>query len=368
MSSNPERLLMHIRGRFSMTTSFTQAALAASWLLLAAAPMADDAPTAPVASPDVASPDAASVDTSVVPDPVAGDDAEAEQEVPAMRFDSPDAAAMALIEAAGDEERGALFAVLGSDIDSLTSGDPVADAADRRRFVELAGEGAHLEDETEDSAILVIGPEDWPFPIPLAKDETGWYFDTEAGIEEILDRRVGLNELYAIAAARAYVDAQLEYAAEDSDGDGVGNFALRFLSSAGGRDGLYWPTAEGEPQSPLGPLFAEAVDEGYLTTAEDVTEGQGPRPFHGYFFKILTGQGAAAPGGARTYLRDGKLVDGFGLVAWPATYGNSGIMSFQVNQRGIVYEADLGEETAALASAMTEFDPGEGWEPTVDVE
>lgn len=341
-----------------MKPSVIQIALAALCLLVFQASMAEDVPE-PTVTP--------AEDAAAAEAPAVIDEAEA-AEVPAMRFDSPDAAAMALIEAAGDEDRGALFAVLGSDIDSLTSGDPVADAADRRRFVELAGEGADLEDETEDSAILVIGPEDWPFPIPLAKDETGWYFDTEAGIEEILDRRVGLNELYAIAAARAYVDAQAEYAADDSDGDGVGNFALRFLSSAGGRDGLYWPSAEGEPESPLGPLFAEAVDEGYLTTAEDVTEGQGPRPFHGYFFKILTGQGAHAPGGARSYLRDGKLVDGFGLVAWPATYGNSGIMTFQVNQRGIVYESDLGEETAALASALTEFDPGEGWEPTVDVE
>ncbi len=293
----------------------------------------------------------------------AGQAAESEGEsIPPMHFETPDAAAMTLIEAAGTEDRGALFAVLGSDLDELISGDPVADAADRQRFVELAGEAAHIEDETEDSAILVIGPDDWPFPIPLEKDDAGWYFDTQAGIEEILDRRIGLNELHAIAAARAYVEAQYEYAAADPGGDGVPTYAGRLWSSEGKRDGLYWPTKEGEPESPMGPLVADAVGEGYSGRKE----GEGPRPFHGYYFKILKAQGPKAPGGAKSYLKDGRLSEGFGLLAWPATYGNSGIMSFQVNQRGMVYQADLGEDTPEASAAIDAYNPGEGWEPVVD--
>jgi hypothetical protein len=281
---------------------------------------------------------------------------------PPMFFESPDAAVMALIDAAAADDRDALLDVLGSDLDALGSGDPVADAADRRRFVELSQEAAHLEDETSDSAILVIGAEDWPFPIPLMRGEQGWFFDTQAGLEELLDRRIGLNELHAVATARAFVDAQSEYAAADPDGDGLGAYADRFWSTDGKRDGLYWPTAEGEPESPMGPLVSDAVDEGYEVNAE----GAERRPYHGYFFKILTAQGPSAPGGAKPYLEDGRLTGGFGLLAWPASYGNSGIMSFQVNQRGLVYQADLGEETARVAESIEAYDPGEGWEPVVD--
>ncbi|MCG6896006.1 MAG: DUF2950 domain-containing protein [Thiocapsa sp.] len=282
--------------------------------------------------------------------------------VPPRRFESPDAAAMALIEASAEDGRDALYGVLGSDLDELVSGDPVADAADRQRFVELAKEAAYIEDETEDSAILVIGPEDWPFPIPLAKDDEGWYFDTAAGVEEVLDRRIGLNELHAIATARAFVDAQLEYAAADPDGDGIRAYAARLWSAQGKRDGLYWQTESGEPESPMGPLVAEAVDEGYGVRKQ----GEGPRPYHGYYFRILTAQGPSAPGGAMSYMNDGHLTGGFALLAWPAAYGNSGIMSFLVNQRGMVYEADLGEDTAAAAAAIDAFNPDDDWEPVVD--
>ncbi|RKT44054.1 DUF2950 domain-containing protein [Thiocapsa rosea] len=281
---------------------------------------------------------------------------------PPMSFETPDAAVMALIDAAASEDRDALFAVLGSDLDALVSGDPVADALDRRRFVELSQEAAQLEDETDDSAILVIGPEDWPFPIPLAKDDRGWSFDTQAGLEELLDRRIGLNELHAVATARAFVDAQVEYAAADPDGDGVRAYAGRFWSTEGTRDGLYWPTNEGEPESPMGPLVDDAVEEGY----EVGDDGEGRRPYHGYYFKILTAQGPSAPGGAKSYLECGKLANGFGLLAWPASYGNSGIMSFQVNQRGMVYQANLGEDTAAVAETIDAYDPGADWVPVVD--
>lgn len=281
---------------------------------------------------------------------------------PALRFATPDAAAQALIEAAATEGPEALLAVLGPDLADLVSGDPVADAADRRWFVENARLSAQIEDETADSAWLVIGPEDWPFPIPLFKDAQGWYFDTAAGVDEILNRRIGRNELFTLATLRAVVEAQREYAAADPQGAGKPVYARFILSSPGQRDGLYWPTQPGEPESPLGPAIAEATTMGY-----DITPSrEGPRPFHGYFYKILTAQGDQAPGGARNYLEEDHLTGGFGLLAWPASYGESGIMTFQVNQRGLVYERDLGEDTAARAAAIAAYDPGEGWLPAVD--
>lgn len=349
-----------------MTKTYTLLAGLITGLLLCGAPGADE--SAPASQPPSESsgtatagqPPEAVADAPV--DVAEGGNGPAEPEVPPLRFESSDAAAMALIEAAAEEGPDALLAVLGSDLEALVSGDPVADAADRQRFVALAQESASIEDESEDSAILVVGPEDWPFPIPLAKDDQGWYFDTEAGIEEILDRRIGLNELHAIATARAFVDAQREYAAADPDGDGIHAFAARLWSTEGAKDGLYWPTAEGEPESPMGPLVAEAVEEGYQVREE----GEGPRPYHGYYFRILTAQGPSAPGGAKSYLKDGHLTEGVALLAWPATYENSGIMSFQVDQRGMVYESDLGEDTETAAAAITAYDPGEGWEPVVD--
>jgi hypothetical protein len=350
-----------------MTKTYTLLAGLITGLLLCGTPGAEESAPASPQPPSESSGAAAAgqppVAVADAPADVAeGESAPAEPDVSPLRFESPDAAAMALIEAAAEEGPEALLAVLGSDLEALVSGDPVADATDRQRFVELAQEAASIEDETEDGAILVVGPEDWPFPIPLAKDDEGWYFDTQAGIEEILDRRIGLNELHAIASARAFVDAQREYAASDPDGDGSHDFAARLWSTEGKRDGLYWPTGEGEPESPMGPLVAEAVEEGYQVREE----GEGPRPYHGYYFKILTAQGRSAPGGAKSYLKDGHLTEGVALLAWPATYDNSGIMSFQVNQRGMVYEADLGEDTETAAAAITDYDPGEGWEPVVD--
>jgi hypothetical protein len=295
------------------------------------------------------------------PPPVEAPDAP-EAHTQALRFATPDAAAQALIEAAAAEGPEALLTVLGPDLADLVSGDPVADAADRRWFVENARLSAQIEDETPDSAWLVIGPEDWPFPIPLFKDEQGWYFDTAAGADEILNRRIGRNELFTLATLRAIVEAQREYAAADPQGAGKPAYARFILSSPGQRDGLYWPTQPGEPQSPLGPAIAEAAAMGY-----DITPSrEGPRPFHGYFYQILTAQGDQAPGGAQNYLEADRLTGGFGLLAWPASYGESGIMTFQVNQRGLVYERDLGEDTAALAPAIEAYDPGEGWLPAVD--
>ncbi len=330
-----------------------------------AQPPAASAPAAEMESPAEPATDQAD-DSSEAAEADQADDEETagadEEAQPAMRYESPDAAAMALIEAAAADGADALYDVLGSDLEQLQSGDPVADAQDRKDFVELASQSADIEDETADSAILVLGPDDWPFPIPLARDATGWYFDTEEGIEEILDRRVGLNELQAIATSRAFVDAEREYAAADPDGDGVRNFADRVWSSEGKKDGLYWPTAAGEPESPMGPLVAEAVEEGY----GEHEKGEGPQPYHGYYFKILSGQGPNTPGGAKSYVEDGRLTKGFALLAWPASYGNSGIMTFQVNQRGIVYQADFGEDTATTAPSIETYDLGEDWDVVVD--
>ncbi len=328
------------------------AALTAGLLLVPALPAAETPTPGQTGTTGSQSPAAAPAST----------DPDQAQRPQALRFATPDAAAMALIEAAADEGAEALYAVLGPDLDDLVSGDRVADAADRRWFVENAQAAAHIEGEDADSAILVIGPDDWPFPIPLARDDAGWYFDTEAGIEEILDRRIGRNELHALAAMRAFVDAQSEYAAADPDGDGLHAYADRFFSTAGKQDGLYWPTKPGEPESPLGPLVAEAVTVGY----SGAQPGEGPRPFHGYLFKLLKAQGGQAPGGAMDYVQDGHLTRGVALLAWPASYGQSGIMTFQVNQKGLVYEQDLGEDTATAVAAIDAFNPGDGWQAAVD--
>ena len=326
--------------------------LTAGLLLAGTLPAAETAPPVAGSPPSGASQPAAG-------DPVVTEPAAAPG---AMRFETPDAAALALIEAAAAEGSDLLLAVLGPDLAEMVSGDPVADAAARAWLVEHAQLAAQIEDETGDSALLVIGPDDWPFPIPLAKDDQGWFFDTAAGLEELLNRRIGLNEIYTLAALRAFVEAQREYAALDPLGQGTPVFADRILSSEGKRDGLYWPTQPGEPASPLGPLVAEAVGAGYGASPT----GEGPRPFHGYLYKILTAQGDQAPGGAMSYFKEGRLTQGVALLAWPARYGHSGIMTFLVNHKGLVYEQDLGEDTGALAAAIEAYDPGEGWRAAVD--
>lgn len=277
-------------------------------------------------------------------------------------YPTPDDAVQALIDAAASDEHGALVSVLGPEVKELRSGDPVADAAEREDFVDAATESARIEQDDEDHAVLSIGPEDWPFPIPLVRDAEGWRFDVAAGKEELLNRRIGLNELYTIGILRAYVDAQYEYAAQDPDADGVREYAQRMLSDAGTRDGLYWPTQQGEPESPMGRLIAEAVAEGYRRG-----EGSKPTPYHGYFYGILTAQGEHAPGGAKSYVNDaGHMTKGFALIAYPAQYGESGIMTFLVNQSGIIFQKDLGDDTETVAPAITEYDPDESWHPEAD--
>lgn len=277
------------------------------------------------------------------------------------RYATPEEAAQALIDAAAAEGPEALQAVLGPHLDKLSSGDAVEDASERSEFVEAALQAAGIEQADDDHAVLIIGPDDWSFPISLVRGTNGWHFDTAAGIEELLDRRVGRNELTSIAVARAYVDAQYEYEEKDRNGDGVREFAQKFLSSEGARDGLFWPTRGDEPESPMGSLVADAVAEGYRRG-----EGGEPRSYHGYFYRILTAQGEHAPRGAESYMQDGRLTKGFGLLAWPAEYGNTGIMTFQINQSGMLYQKDLGEDTAASARAIKAYDPFPSWEPVTD--
>jgi len=267
----------------------------------------------------------------------------------------------ALIAAARSGDEKALLFVLGPDGDDITSsGDKVADEATRKRFVGLYDAKHEIAMKGEHKAILVVGEDDYPFPIPLERVKSGlWSFDTVEGRNEILYRRIGRNELDTIQTCLAYVDAQSDYAEKDRTGAGVGVYAKRFISEPGKKDGLYWPAAQGDEESPLGELFADASREGYRT-------GQGRSPYHGYFYKILTKQGPAAPGGATNYIVDGKMIGGFALVAYPAEYHNSGVMTFIVNHAGTVFQKDLGPDTAALAEAMTSFDPGPTWKK-VDV-
>jgi hypothetical protein len=214
-----------------------------------------------------------------------------------------------------------------------------------------------LEKETDKKVTLVVGTHDWPFPVPIVKKGETWVFDTMAGKEELLNRRIGRNELNTIKVCLAYVDAQREYALKDRDGDGLLEYAQKFRSTAGKKDGLYWQAKEGEEQSPLGDLAARAVKEGYTSKKP----GDNPVPYHGYFYKILKAQGKNAPGGAYDYVVKGSMIGGFALVAYPAEYGNSGVMTFIVNHDAVVYEKDLGKDTAKIASTMTKYDPDKSW-------
>ena len=251
-----------------------------------------------------------------------------------------------------------VVAIFGPDSQALIdSSDPITARRNREVFTAAVAEGWRLLDEG-DRKVLVIGNEEWPFPVPLVKDSTGWRFDAAAGKEEVLARRIGRNELAAIRISRAYVTAQQLYARHGHDGKRAGVYAQTFRSDPGRQNGLYWATRAGEPPSPLGELAAEAAQgSGSGVPAPDA---KGPRPFHGYYFRILTGQGAAAPGGARDYIVDGEMTRGFALVAWPAQYDATGIMTFIVNHEGIVHEKDLGAGTSAAAASMR-FDPDPSW-------
>ncbi len=278
-------------------------------------------------------------------------------------YATPEEAAQALINAAADSDMEALRTVLGPEADELSSGDPVADEADREAFIEAAVSAAGIEQEegVENIATLVIGEDDWPFAIPLVKENNQWRFDMDAGLEELYARRIGRNELHAIAVMQEIVAAQREYRSADRDGDGVLEYALRLGSSEGKKDGLYWPATDGQEESPLGPLISEAVAQGY----EKSKDGN-PVPYHGYYYRVLGEQGEHASGGAMQYAQDGNAISGFAVMAYPAEYGNSGIMSLMVNQDGIVFDKDLGDETASVAESLSSFDPDASWEPVTD--
>jgi hypothetical protein len=257
----------------------------------------------------------------------------------------------------GDE---ALFGPDGEPV--LSSGDPVADRAERDQFLERYAEQHRLAAEEPGRMTLYVGSEEWPFAIPVVKADGGWRLDTAAGVDELLARRIGRNELNTIQVCLAYVDAQREYASRDRNGDGLFEYAQRFASEPGTKNGLYWEAGDGEEASPLGPLFAEAQAEGYFTGNPQGRSERRPTPYHGYLFRILTAQGESAPGGAYDYRVGERMFGGFALVAYPAQYGASGIMTFLTSHDGMVYQKDLGDDTAAATRKMTLFNPDNTWE------
>jgi hypothetical protein len=280
-------------------------------------------------------------------------------EVKQKHFASAEDGVEALMAALKANDVKAMLAILGADARPLiVTGDAVADRQERERVVREYEEAHSLAMSGETKAILQVGKDDWPMPIPLAKDDAGWHFDTQAGKEEILNRRIGRNELAAIEVCRAYVDAQREYYLRNPGGDALHQYAQKFLSTKGKRDGLYWATKDNEEQSPLGPLIARAQGRGYVKAKD--TRGK-RLPYYGYYYRILRAQGPDAPGGAYDYVVRGKMIGGFALVAYPASWGNSGVMTFMVNHDGVVYQKDLGPDTAAAARAITRFDPDGTW-------
>ncbi|HEV2616185.1 MAG TPA: DUF2950 domain-containing protein [Candidatus Acidoferrales bacterium] len=292
------------------------------------------------------------------------------QESDQQMFSSPQEAMQALVQAAQSKDHAALDKIFGSTAQELLSGDPVEDAKDLDDFSNGVQASAKLKQDSDAKYTITVGNDNWPFPVPIVKQGDHWFFDTKAGTQEILDRRVGENELSAITTCRAYVVAQWEYFTHDDWGhNGVAAYAPRFVSTPGQHDGLYWETAPDEAPSPLGSLVAEARAEGYgsqnaTAQQKDTDSGsssRGPRPFHGYYFKILTRQGPHSPGGAYDYVINGNMIAGHALIAYPDKWGNSGVMTFIVNQQGRVYEKNLGPNTDTIASAITEYDPDVTW-------
>jgi hypothetical protein len=272
-------------------------------------------------------------------------------------FTTGEEAVNAFIKALKEDNKGELLAIFGDDANDLvSSGDEVIDRQRRQKFLSAYDE-QHRLDADGNNLVIVVGKNDWPFPIPIIKQGQEWVFDTDAGMEEIINRRVGQNELDTIQVMLAIVDAQREYAEKDRDGTGIRKYARKFWSDPGKKNGLYWETKEGEESSPLGPLVAEAMEEGYF--AKESSEG--PSPYHGYFYRIMTAQGEHAGGGAYGYIVDGNMIGGFAAIAYPADYGSSGVMTFIVNHDGVVYQKDLGEDTEQQAKKMGLFDPDKTW-------
>ncbi|HOB98695.1 MAG TPA: DUF2950 domain-containing protein [Verrucomicrobiota bacterium] len=273
-------------------------------------------------------------------------------------FDTPEAAVSALATAAGTQDANALRLIFGPRTAEIENPDRVQATNDLRAFAAAFGQTNRIVRESDSNCVLEVGRDFWPFPVPLANRDGRWFFDTAAGKDELLNRRIGRNELATLESVRAYVQAQREYAMKDRDGDDVLEFAQKFGSAPGQKDGLYWPPELDGEMSPLGPLAAQAHAEGYHQLRQG---GASREPFHGYFFKVLIRQAKSAPGGKYDYRINGNMIGGFALVAWPAEYGESGIMTFIVNQQGRVYQKDLGPATAKLSAAMTTYDPDHTW-------
>jgi hypothetical protein len=308
-------------------------------------------------SPTLAAPPSSSPPTSSPASPAVsptGGPAEKQQD-----FDTADAAAEALLKANQTDDVAALHAIFGSDGAKLVaSGDPVADSAIRKRFVDLYTASHALTPGPDGRTILVIGPDAWPMPIPLEQVDGRWRFDASVGAQDIIDRRIGRNELMTIRALLAVVAAQKDYFDRMQRGAGAGAYAQRMLSTPGKQDGLYWDVSAGEASSPLGPLIEQVENEGY----PGATGAHGrPTPYQGYFYHMLKAQGPNAPGGAKDYVRGGRMTEGFAFVAWPAGYESSGIVTFLVDQDGTVFQKNLGRDTAKIASGISRFDPDVTW-------
>ncbi len=270
-------------------------------------------------------------------------------------YASPEEAVKDLMAAAKAGDTKALLAILGAGAKPvIASGDAVADKAALERFVKSYEEAARIEQAGDAKAVLATGKDGWPFPIPIVKNAAGWRFDTEAGKEEIINRRIGRNELSVIQVLQAYVDAQREYYLRNPQGDKLLQYAQRIVSTSGKRDGLYFPTKAGEPVSPLGPGWTRRRAQGYSEEVKALA-------YHGYNYRILKSQGPDAPGGAYDYVAQGRMIGGFAMVAWPVSYGNSGVMTFLVNHEGIVFEKDLGPDTAAAVQKIVKFNPDKSW-------
>jgi Protein of unknown function (DUF2950) len=277
-------------------------------------------------------------------------------------FKTPQAAAQALIAAAQKGAREEVLAILGDELrDRLTSDSPAQDHVERAALLRLAQEStkAKPDEQNPDRAIVYLGTDEWPFPIPLVRTGGLWRFDGKAGLEEIEDRTIGRNEMGAMGACQAYVEAQIEYASADRTGEGILQFAQKIRSSPGKHDGLFWSNDKGDEPSPLGPFAANSA-------ASETAAGDHPAPFFGYHYRILKSQGDNAPGGAHDFLIGGHLLGGFGLVAWPAEYGVTGVHTFLVNQLGQLYEKDLGAQTEQAAKDITRFDPDSTWKKSED--
>jgi DUF2950 family protein len=273
-----------------------------------------------------------------------------------QNFATPEEAAKAILDAAASDDTEALWTILGDEFrEELQNPDPAQERENRRRVLDAAKESMTLREDNADTRVMVIGKEAWPMPIPIVHDAKGWHFDTAAGADEIIARRIGENELTAIDNLRAYVDAQVQYASEDRDGDDVLEYAQKVNSTAGRKDGLYWETAAGsdEELSPFGPFFGEHAAYLTLENKDD--------PFMGYYYRIISRQGENAPGGRYDYVINGNMIAGFAMIAWPAEYGSSGVMTFMVSQNGKVFQTDLGDLTEGAAKAIQVYDPDDSW-------